>query len=1529
MTRFQSSSLRYFIFVILSLMPGWLYAEVFVVDSLKDTDDDRQYILGDGTNTLRKCIRLANRTPGADTIEFSVSGTIFASAALPKLNDYGTVIDAGSQWNGVWPTAQPGIVLDGSNAGRADGLAIAVAEGCHIRGMFITNFNGDGVVISDGARDNTVGGSGIGYRNVISGNSKGGLAIRDPGTARNVVSGNYIGTDVTGAVGLGNARYGVLISDGAQSNIIGGRTDAERNIISGNYGEYTGGVKITGLGTNSNRISGNYIGTDVTGTVALGNSSDGISFWDGPQLNIVGGKTEGERNIVSGNVMDGIFFWGAGTSSNVVSGNYIGTDAAGNAALGNGKNGVEMNGDAESNIVGGTTTGERNIISANGAFGIAIYSEARNTIVSGNYIGTNANGTSALGNLMSGVHVSADSAIVGGKTPGERNVISGNGAGIGIDSSMGVVSGNYIGTDVTGTVALGNTWVGIWLAQESRSNIIGGSSEAERNVISGNHSDGVHIARNDSHWGEYGPENNVVSGNYIGTDVTGTAKLGNGGHGVAIYSEVQSNVIGGIDEGKRNIISGNDKDGVYIEGPGTHGNEILGNYIGTNVSGTADLGNSENGIHIWWKAQSNIIGGTSEGERNVISGNGDNGVKIAGIGTSNNIVSGNFIGTDVNGVIDLGNAYNGILVRTRAQSNTVTLNTIAFNDGSGAKIQDIGTHHNRISRNSMYGNASLGIELEYGGNNEIPAPIVESKNLSGGILIVSGSGAGANATVEIFTADSLVSSEGKTYLGDLTANEDGGFSGILDVAAVGLSSDDPIVATTTHIEGNTSEFSVPLTVSEPSAPIADFWSKRVADESPLTMRFTDSSYGEPTSWLWDLGDGKTSDLETFIHTYTTPGYYTVSLTVENEVGSDTKMKLHHVSETFCEDLITATEERTFDRITYEDKTPGVVYLSMIGGDTPSPNACGLNPRNSPGEWTGLGHVDTDNVTVFDHNFIIMGGVLFERGIGSHAEATIIYDLTGGNYTRFECYAGMPDKQKVTGCERSGSVDFTFIVDGEMIAGTGVLVGEYTDGRSPMPVRVMFDIPPGAKELTIAVGDGDNGNDCDYVCLGDAKLITPKPRVLSISPATAPPGTSTIAQLRIDDATDIASGDMVIDYDASVITIDEVTATGLLSGIFLITNIDVPGEIRLSMAGATGLLEGSGALIEITLTVNADAEVGTEATLSFGNAAIYDELGVAIPVSLGNGVVRLSGIKGDVNNDGEVRSNDAALTLRIAAGLLIPTEHQHWAADMNDDDEVGANDATLILRIAAGIAAPRMVAWRQEDTEIGRVSPSQITVALGEAHGVAGERVTVPIRSDGIGILASGEICIAYDSAVLRAVDALSDTGVLLVTNTSEPGILRIAFASADRLGSQTIANIQFDILNYTSSLLKFRSLKLYGPDTNPLHSTGIDRELISWSMIPEYNTLLQNFPNPFNPETWIPYQLAEDSEVTVRIYGATGQLVRTMNLGYRESGSYVSQSRAAHWDGNNEAGESVASGIYFYSIQADDYTATRKMIVTR
>jgi len=336
--------------------------------------------------------------------------------------------------------------------------------------------------------------------------------------------------------------------------------------------------------------------------------------------------------------------------------------------------------------------------------------------------------------------------------------------------------------------------------------------------------------------------------------------------------------------------------------------------------------------------------------------------------------------------------------------------------------------------------------------------------------------------------------------------------------------------------------------------------------------------------------------------------------------------------------------------------------------------------------------------------------------------------------------------------------------------------------------------------------------------------------------------------------------------------------------------------------------------------------GKIATHSYSSSGKYDvKLTVAGALgassSFSKQIAIKQGVKGDVNNDGQVNSSDAVLTLRIVAGLAVPTDYQKWASDVNGDGETGADDVILVLRKATGSAAP----VKNAIVNAG-IRPN---IALANIDGIAGENVTMSLKMDNGDNVAGGQVFIAYDSEVLRVVDVSSEAGILLASSSVDPGIVRIAFANAGRSSGQKIARLEFHIMADDVSLLNLQRVQLYDLNARPLSFRSTDGEFRSWAMAPERDALLQNFPNPFNPETWIPYQLKEDREITIQIYSTAGSLVRQLDIGYKQAGLYINRDRAAYWDGKNSAGETVASGVYFYSIQAGDFYTTKKLTVLR
>ena len=205
-----------------------------------------------------------------------------------------------------------------------------------------------------------------------------------------------------------------------------------------------------------NLVQGNFVGVDSAGARPVSNHLSGVRI-DSPG-NRVGGVVPGAGNLISGNAEDGLCFVGAGASNNVVEGNLMGTDIQGTAPIKNGRGGIGLSG-APANRVGGVEAGAGNIISANGDAGIYLMgSDTAGNTIQGNKIGTDITGMAGLGNRLEGIYVNGGSTnLIGGATPGAGNLISGN-LTVGIfltNSSANVIQGNWIGTKADGLTALG------------------------------------------------------------------------------------------------------------------------------------------------------------------------------------------------------------------------------------------------------------------------------------------------------------------------------------------------------------------------------------------------------------------------------------------------------------------------------------------------------------------------------------------------------------------------------------------------------------------------------------------------------------------------------------------------------------------------------------------------------------------------------------------------------------------------------------------------------------------------------------------------------------------------------------------------------------------------------------------------------------------------------------------------------------------------------------------------------------------
>lgn len=603
--------------------------QIFVVTNVNDQ----------GAGSFREAITSANAQPGTDTITFDIPEpgvkVITLLTPLPEITDP-VVISADAQPGYV---GAPLIELDGTNAGSAASGLVIAAGPTTIRGFAIGGFQTAGILLRS--------------------------------CNNNLIEGNYVGVDATGTLARSN-NIGIELAN-SSGNLIGGTVAAMRNVISGNLSY---GVKGDGNST-SNMVQGNFIGTNAAGTgaiLSINNQSTGVLL--GGSNNLIGGASPGAGNLISGNQF-GI------SSGNTIQGNLIGTDVTGTSKV------------------------------------------------------PNQIGIRALG----GTHT-----LIGGLTPEARNVISGNLLYAVIFSGNGSkLQGNFIGTDITGTLALGNGQ-GVFSGNQA---LIGGTVPEARNVIAGNGGFGNIVL-------DLGPNSGaIVQGNYLGTDVTGTRALG--GIGISIFSD--NNSI------SQNVISGNligVQLGYPILGlPPGNGNLIDGNIIGLNAQGTGPLPNQTLGISLQAGSSNNSI------TANKIAFNGDRGITMYG-GTRNSI-RGNSIFSNGGIGIDVG-------------SNGVTLNDPGDTDVGENNLQNFPVITSVLS---VGNNTTI-----QGSLNSIPNTTFQIDLFSNVALDPSGYG------------------EGALFLGTTTVNTDGNGDAAINVTfPVSLGTGRVVTATATDPNGNSSEFS--------------------------------------------------------------------------------------------------------------------------------------------------------------------------------------------------------------------------------------------------------------------------------------------------------------------------------------------------------------------------------------------------------------------------------------------------------------------------------------------------------------------------------------------------------------------------------------------------------------------------------------------------------------------------------------------------------------------------------------------------
>ena len=582
-----------------------------------------------GAGSLRAAVAAANKRSKSTTtnITFTTTGTIVLKSNFPPIMR--KVIIDGTAIPGHVAGSAPlvGVNANGHRAFRFD----PGSGGSQLLGLSITEASGNGVTLTAG---------------------------------RITVNYNYIGLTTAGQSrgdagysGAGNRGDGIYVERSSKGNKIGVNPTLEvgavGNVISNNRGA---GIRM--IGSSGNVIQANRIGTNPAGTRAMGNRHGGIELI-GASKNKIGGEaigsnsngpnnptgTEGDvpenyvappqGNLVSGNKREGILI-SAKSKGTLLSGNFVGTNAAGVAAIPNTGNGVRVI-DSNGTVFRGCTVTDNpfvyyNVISGNKRNGIHV-TDSDNTVVQANFFGVGMDNTTIVPNKLNGMLFDGDSKKphVGGVIP-LGNVAAGNGQnGIAVrDTVSGFITFNTFGGLLAFKGAAPNKHSGLLVSST------GGNNFARTNVFSGNRRHGIHLTGN--------AKGMTIDPNIIGLSTKGDTPLRNNGNGILVDGNARGNTIGGnrVSVIPQNASSGNVGYGLVFAG-NARDNKVYNTFIGTGVAISTPVPNLKGGILVTGKARNNYIGATGSQKINVIAGNIGYGVTLTK-NSSGNVIANNNIG---------------------------------------------------------------------------------------------------------------------------------------------------------------------------------------------------------------------------------------------------------------------------------------------------------------------------------------------------------------------------------------------------------------------------------------------------------------------------------------------------------------------------------------------------------------------------------------------------------------------------------------------------------------------------------------------------------------------------------------------------------------------------------------------------------------------------------------------------------------------------------------------------------------------
>ncbi|UCE20199.1 MAG: choice-of-anchor D domain-containing protein, partial [Gemmatimonadota bacterium] len=436
-----------------------------------------------------------------------------------------------------------------------------------------------------------------------------------------------------------------------------------------------------------------------------------------------------------------------------------------------------------------------------------------------------------------------------------------------------------------------------------------------------------------------------------------------------------------------------------------------------------------------------------------------------------------------------------------------------------------------------------------------------------------------------------------------------------------------------------------------------------------------------------------------------------------------------------------------------------------------------------------------------------------------------------------------------------------------------------------------------------------------------------------------PGSYVTVDVYADNATYLAESiggvQLNLSFDASILTVTNVTATPRTVDMDLFQwNEPQSGQVAIIMADFSGdvIAPAIGSVARITFLVSSSSVVGQSVDLQFTKSLLSDPFSHSLPTASTNGTFIVGGssyLKGDANLDGEIDVLDVVLVSNIIVEKVDPTPEQFDAADCNDDGSVDVLDVVGIVNsiLGTGTCPPVGTTGKTIGSQPGVFGASDISVSTNTTF-------ELPIFMETATEIYGLQFRLKFGSEFfIPALPRLTERSahMTLVSNITDDGLIVVIYSPEGRAvpaGTEPVVIIPFRMQD-TGSVTRSIKMEFEGVilAVSCRENIPVEIEPISFkkdTFVPESWSLLQNYPNPFNPETSIGYHVPRPEHVKVIVFNTLGQMIRTLVDGMQQPGAYT-----VRWDGYDNSGRPLPSGIYFYQLTAGDYSQTKRMILIK